>query len=112
MRISCKLTVPANNDAHLSPVARAREAPQTPDFSKRLENFFQLSKELPAGWGPAAELVERLPKPGGKIREMGTPPFWRGELGFESTLTQYYKLARDHALALMQEPNKPEGKDD
>lgn len=86
----------------------ARGASQTADLSKRLGNFFQLSKELPAGWGPASDLVERLPKPGGKIHEMGTPPFWRGELGFESTLTQYYKLARDRALALMQGSMRPE----
>lgn len=99
------------NSASKQARSRVREASLTVDLSKRLGNFFQLSKELPAGWGPAVEFIERLPKPGGKIREMGTPPFWRGELGFESTLRQYYELARNRSLALMQEPNKPEGKD-
>ncbi len=75
------------------------------DLSKRRDDFFQLGKELPASAGPAVNLLERLPKPGGKIHEMGTPPFWRGELGFESTLTQYCRLARDRALALMQDPD-------
>lgn len=89
---------------HARPVDR--EAPQCPDLSKRLGNFFQLSKELPAGWGPAAELFERLPKPGGKIHEMGTPPFWRGESGFEPALTRFYKLARERVLALMRDPNE------
>jgi len=77
-------------------------ASQRTDLSKRLGGFFQLGKGLPADWGPAIDLLERLPRPGGRVREMGTPPFWRGELGFESTLTRYYQLTRDHALALAQ----------
>ncbi len=70
------------------------------DISKRLEDFYQLSKPLPTGWGPSAELIERLPRPGGKIREMGTPPFWRGEQGFEATLSRYYEMSRARTLAL------------
>lgn len=89
-----------------------RETPKHTDLSRRLDNFFRLGKELPAGWGPAAELLERLAKPGGKIREMGTPPFWRGELGFESTLRQYYELAHSRALALMQDGQSQAGDKD
>ncbi|MDE2314195.1 MAG: SWIM zinc finger family protein [Elusimicrobia bacterium] len=87
--------------------AREPKAPRSVDLSGREETFFQLSKELPAGLGPSAEFIERLPKSAGKVREMGTPPFWRGELIFESTLTQYYKLTRDRALALVRESAKP-----
>jgi len=82
----------------------AHHATGTVDLSRRLEDFYQLAKPLPAGRGPAAELIERLPRPGGKIREMGTPPFWRGELGFESTLRRYYEFARERVLALTREP--------
>lgn len=81
-------------------------APGCADLSKRLEGFFQLGKEIPAGWGPTECLLESLPKPGGKIHEMGTPPFWRGESGFESALTRYYRLARERALALAGQPEK------
>jgi uncharacterized Zn finger protein len=79
-----------------------RAASKGVDFSKHMGNFFQLGKELPVGWGSAADLLGRLPKPGGKIHELGTPPFWRGELGFELTLKRYYQSARDRALALME----------
>lgn len=85
---------------------RSRPTPPTAlqrtDLSKCRDGFFQLAKDLPAGLGPATDLLERLPRPGGKIREMGTPPFWRGEIAFEATLRRYYESIRDHALALAQ----------
>lgn len=79
------------------------EMAQRADLSKCMESFFSLAQELPISWGPTTEIMRALAKPGDKIREMGVPPFWRGELGFQLTLTNYYKAVRERALFLARE---------
>lgn len=92
-------------EARPGAAGRARPtSPTAPDWtnlSNRADGFFQLGGGLPGGWGPSSDLLGRLPKPGGKIRELGTPPFWPGGNGFETILKRYYELSRERALALV-----------
>lgn len=72
------------------------------DLSRRLDAFFSLAKELPAGWGPSSARLAGAPLPGARLKELGTPPFWRGELDFEDTLRFYFEAARARAEKLAQ----------
>ncbi|MBI3298283.1 MAG: SWIM zinc finger family protein [Elusimicrobia bacterium] len=88
-----------------SPVRRAgpKKEPAGADLSGRIEGFFALPKELPAGWGPSPARLERAPLPGARLKELGVPPFWRGELDFEETLLRYLEAARARAEALLRD---------
>lgn len=81
--------------------ARRTKAPAGTDLSARLEGFFALAKELPAGWGPTPARLAEAPAPGARLKELGVPPFWRGELDFEDTLWHYYDSARERAEKLL-----------
>jgi len=73
----------------------------TEDLRPRLDCFFSLGKESANLCELDQSLFERLPKSGGKVREIGIPPFWQGELGFEETLARCYRSVRDRSLSLL-----------
>ncbi|TPW18587.1 MAG: hypothetical protein FD126_3388, partial [Elusimicrobia bacterium] len=69
-------------------------------LSGRLEEFFRAAKELPTGWGPSPARLAAAPAPGGRLEELGVPPFWTGEADFTETLWRYYEAARERAHKL------------
>lgn len=81
--------------------ARRAKGPAGTDLSARLEGFFALAKALPAGWGPTPARLAEAPASGARLKELGVPPFWRGELDFEDTLWHYYDAARERAEKLL-----------
>jgi uncharacterized Zn finger protein len=47
-----------------------------------LGNFYRLGRELPSDWGPSPDRIAQAPAPGSLVKEMGVPPFWRGDISF------------------------------
>ncbi len=78
---------------------KPRKALKPINILKQIDTFYQLRNKLP---GNVAELFsfthQELPMPGGKIKEMGTPPFWRGETPFQETMTYIYEAVQNQAL--------------
>jgi len=74
------------------------------DLSGRLEGFFSVAKELPTGWGPSPSRLAAAPATGSRLKDLGVPPFWRGEVEFEDTLWRYYDAARERAERLLRGP--------
>lgn len=93
--------VRAHRGAGSGAKARRKRGPTGTDLTARLEVFFALAKEIPAGWGPTPARLAAAPAPGGRLKELGVPPFWRGELDFEDTLWHYYDAARERAEKLL-----------
>lgn len=73
--------------------------PQTA-LSDRLNDFFQAPKDHPIFWPVENEALGRRLKPGGRLHEMGAPPFWQSDNSFEDVLTRIYEAVRRHVLAL------------
>jgi len=65
-----------------------------PEISKDYRDFYKLAKDLPADWGPRPERAAQAPPPGSLVKEMGVPPFWRGETSFEDALILVLKSVR------------------
>jgi uncharacterized Zn finger protein len=90
--------------------------PEGPDLSQNLEGYHRLAKDLPLGWGPSAQAIAQAPPPGARIKEMGAPPFWRGETPFESTLQQALQTLRDRIRShcgetpVPRQPHRPSGR--
>lgn len=70
-------------------------------FTGNLENFYQCPQTLPEGLGLAATQSGRLPKPGSRLAELGTPPFWRGEADFSRAMTAVCAALRRRVPALV-----------
>lgn len=79
---------------------RAPRAQKGADLSGRLADFFSAAKELPVGWGPSPARLASAPAPGARLKELGVPPFWGGELDFSEALWTYYEAARRRAESL------------
>ncbi len=62
-----------------------------------LGDFYRLARELPADWGPNPDRVARAPAPGSLIKEMGVPPFWRGDVSFTEILRKVMESVRTNA---------------
>jgi len=76
----------------------AFERPAQTRLSGCLNDFFQSPKDHPLPWPVDPGPLEHLLKPGGRIHEMGTPPFWQGDNDFEAVLTRVYQAVRRRAL--------------
>lgn len=77
--------------------------PSQTSLSHRLADFFQAPKEAPFGLvktdGSAQQQshpAEQIVQAGGRIHEMGVPPFWQSDNDFEDVLTRIYKAVRKH----------------
>lgn len=68
---------------------------QTP-LAHRLHDFFNAPKEAVFVWPVDTKAIEERLKPGGRIHEMGSPPFWQSDNDFEDVLTRIYKAVRKH----------------
>lgn len=81
-----------------TPFAPAPERPATTSLAARLNDFFQAPRGRALAW-PAEpdDLGSRL-KPGGRIQEMGSPPFWQSDNSFEEVLTRIYQAVRKRTL--------------
>ncbi len=66
----------------------------------RLADFYRLAQELPTDWGPRHDRIAQAPPPGSLVREMGAPPFWRGETPFEETILRVFQAVRARAAGL------------
>lgn len=96
-----RLGIPVKTQISKTVIPIEKIAPAGENLSKRLGRFFSLGKEpldLPE---LKLNLLERLPKAGGKVREIGIPPFWQGEIGFEETLMRCYRAIRDRSSSLV-----------
>ncbi len=76
----------------------AIDRPVRTPLSDRLNDFFQVPKDHPLTWPVDPEYLSHLLKPGVRIHEMGSPPFWQSDNGFEEVLTQIYQAVRKRAL--------------
>lgn len=66
-----------------------------------LEGFFRFRKDPSSIPEVKPDPFERLPKAGEKVKELGIPPFWQGEMDFQETLTRCYQAVRHRVLSLM-----------
>jgi len=79
--------------------AKASGPAGTAVASGRLEDFYRLAKDLPADWGPRPDRISQAPAPGALIKELGVPPFWRGETSFTDCFQQVMRSIRANAAA-------------
>jgi uncharacterized Zn finger protein len=75
-----------------SPPSSVSSAPSAADLSE----FYKSPRPLPRFAPPRA-----LPKPGSRVRELGVPPFWRGESDFVEVLADCSEAARRRAASLL-----------
>lgn len=82
-----------------TPAASAHaERPAQTILSDRLNDFFLVPKDRPLTWPVEPDDLGRRLKPGGRIHEMGAPPFWQSDNSFEEVLTKIYEAVRRRAL--------------
>lgn len=74
------------------------DRPLHTNLSNHLNDFFQSPKDRPLTWPVEPDYLERLLKPGERIREMGAPPFWQSDNSFEDVLTKIYQAVRKRML--------------
>ncbi|MBI3615882.1 MAG: SWIM zinc finger family protein [Candidatus Omnitrophica bacterium] len=79
------------------------------NLADRAEDFFRLGKDPSLTRGLTPNFFERLPKPGSRVKELGVPPFWQGEMDFKGTLTRCYQAVRHRSLSLMSQEVRPTG---
>ncbi len=82
------------------PASAPVEAPSTTNLSKSLSEFFKAPVDRALGWKPGPDFLERLPKPGARIKEMGVPPFWESDNSFDEVLTRIYQMVRTRQLEM------------
>ncbi len=92
-------------EAEAAPAAGSKHHPKTA-LPVRPQDFFSSPAEIPC-CGAGAESLAALPKPGAPARELGAPPFWRGEEDFPVALGRLYQAARERALRLAVPPSAP-----
>ena len=78
--------------------APSPERPLKTFLSDHLNDFFQAPKDRPLTWPVEPDYLARLLKPGGRIHEMGSPPFWQSDNNFEEVLTRIYQAVRKRML--------------
>jgi uncharacterized Zn finger protein len=71
--------------------------PQT-YLAGKLNDFFQAPKDRPLSASAPSVDAPALLKPGLRIQEMGSPPFWQSDNDFEEVLVRIYQAVRRRAL--------------
>jgi uncharacterized Zn finger protein len=66
---------------------------QTP-LSATLNDFYAAQKNHPLTWQRPPNFLANLPPPGGRIRELGSPPFWQSDHDFQEVLRGIYLAVR------------------
>ncbi len=74
------------------------ERPAQTLLADRLNDFFQAPRDRPLTWPVEPDDLGRRLKPGGRIHEMGAPPFWHSDNSFEDVLKKIYEAVRKRAL--------------
>jgi uncharacterized Zn finger protein len=80
-------------------VAPSFEKPAPTLLSHRLNDFYQAPKDRPLTWSGEPDYLDHLLKPGVRIHEMGSPPFWQSDNNFEDVLTRIYQAVRKRVLS-------------
>jgi len=76
----------------------AMDRPAQTALSDRPHDFFDAPKDRPLTWPIEPDDLGRRLKPGGRIHEMGSPPFWQSDNSFEDVMMGIYKAVRKKAL--------------
>jgi uncharacterized Zn finger protein len=71
--------------------------PAQTTLSSQLNDFYDAPKDRPLTWKRADDFLDQLPPPGGRIKELGSPPFWQSDHDFEEVLKGIYSAVRKKA---------------
>lgn len=81
-----------------SPKEGPLEFPAQTPLGSRLNDFYSASSGKPLIQERAADFLEKLPPSGGRIRELGSPPFWQSDHDFQDVLRGIYLAVRKKTL--------------
>ncbi len=68
-------------------------------LSSQLHDFYDAPKDHPLAWKRSDNFLAQLPPPGGRIKELGSPPFWQSDHDFQEVLKGIYLAVRKRATS-------------
>lgn len=81
-----------------SPKNPGLEFPAQTLLGSHLNDFFDAPSDKPLTWERPAGFMDQLPPSGGRIRELGSPPFWQSHHDFQDVLKAIYLAVRKKSL--------------
>ncbi len=86
------------NERKNIPTEAPPKFPAQTNLSSQLTDFYNAPQDRPLAWKRSDDFLEQLPPPGGRIKELGSPPFWQSDHDFQDVLKGIYSSVRKKAL--------------
>lgn len=92
--IQLRRAVEKSETPNPSPTHLHSSSPAQTSLAASLNNFYDAPKGHSLAWERSAEFLAQLPAAGGRIKELGSPPFWQSDHDFEDVLKGIYTAVR------------------